>query len=1034
MKEFTCRFCRIRQAGLGVAATLVMLNFGSAMSLTTHTYTTEDGLAHDHVTSVYQDSRGFLWLSTVDGLSRFDGETFVNYDSGSGLAAPVVHDIVEVGADYLICLWRGGVARYNPSEKNGRPFSQIAGDYAQSCRVLSPAGPDRIWMATAGGLYLIDTSGGEFEVQPVALDNTSEFPPDVPIWDVVVDRHGTLWVATANGLVTRTPSGIQNVHRVVPEDQPAGDVRSLLADDVGRVWVGHDQGVTVFNPGNSDFPKISAPGDRSQPGSSQLPNGPGESVWFGPKDIGVGIVVDLFQSAQGQIWMSRFKEGLTVFDGNGFQQFGQDQGMPHLLPSRLAEDRAGDLWIGTLDGGVVRFVPTGFASFDHEDGIGYSRYATFATGEDLSIAVVAGDSIYAYDGDHFEAFRPRVLAGLDSGRESDNPVALRDSEQRWWLGTRFGLFRFAPKVRIADLETAEPDLVLDSSNGLPGDGVVGLMEDSQGNVWISVQGESEDALVRWDRTKETLHTYPLPENLSSASVSVSMIEDPGGDLWIGLQRGVARFRDGVITSYGREDGLTADTNVSLFLDQQGQLWILSMGLGVTLLADPTADRPAFTAFSSADRLPSTSVCCATDDRWGRIYLGTTNGLLRVDPRNGHTRHFTTSDGLSNIEVADAKRDRNGDLWFTSVRGVSRLSPIAAERRIAPSPVRITGLRIGGERYPLSEIGESEISGIQLEPWRNQVEIDFGSIGFPSGAIHQYQYKLEGADDDWGDTTQRRFINFAQLRSGHYRFLVRSVSPDDVTGGAPASVSFQILPPIWLRWWFLTVSAIVLVSTAYAIHRFRLERLVQLERVRTRIATDLHDDLGSSLSRISILSEIAKREIHDGSPTAPQLMNEIANTARELVQSTSDIVWAINPRQDDLGSLVARLRSFASDMFDGCGIEWDFESPPEPWKIKLDPGARRHLFLLIKEAITNITKHAEASTVKMRILVETNSIVAEIQDDGRGFTLKTSRESEIEPQGHGLTNMNGRAEAAGGSFQMDSAPGRGTRIRVTIPLT
>jgi len=207
----------------------------------------------------------------------------------------------------------------------------------------------------------------------------------------------------------------------------------------------------------------------------------------------------------------------------------------------------------------------------------------------------------------------------------------------------------------------------------------------------------------------------------------------------------------------------------------------------------------------------------------------------------------------------------------------------------------------------------------------------------------------------------------------------------------------------------------------------------VEKVRTRIATDLHDDLGSSLSRISILSELAKREVDQGSKDAPKLMSEIATTARELVQSTGDIVWAINPRQDDLGSLVARLREFASGMLDGCGIEWDFESPSNPWRVKLNPGARRHLFLLVKEAIANIVKHSGASRVTIRIVAENHAIVTEIQDNGCGFDPAPQRAPGVVPRGHGMTNMKVRVEQAGGLLSIRSAPGQGTRIKVTIPL-
>jgi len=262
-------------------------------------------------------------------------------------------------------------------------------------------------------------------------------------------------------------------------------------------------------------------------------------------------------------------------------------------------------------------------------------------------------------------------------------------------------------------------------------------------------------------------------------------------------------------------------------------------------------------------------------------------------------------------------------------------------------------------------------------------------------------------------------------------MARAINQEGTMSPEPALFRFRILPPLWQRWWFLALAATLTALAGYAFYRYRTARLVELERVRTRIATDLHDDIGASLSRVAILSEVVKRQI--GAPTGSGeqsilLLTEIADSARGLVESMREIIWAIDPRRDDLSDFVYRVRQFASDMLDAKGINWDFQVAPESEKIKLDPEQRRHLLLIFKEAIHNVVRHADCQNAWLSLAIAHGQLCGVIRDDGRSFLP-----AEGSPNGHGLENMRNRAAQLGGAIDIVSAPGAGSSITLMIPL-
>jgi signal transduction histidine kinase len=493
--------------------------------------------------------------------------------------------------------------------------------------------------------------------------------------------------------------------------------------------------------------------------------------------------------------------------------------------------------------------------------------------------------------------------------------------------------------------------------------------------------------------------------------------------------------------FAGEDGVPSGQVATLHVDAAGRLWIGSRdaslayrtGAGssdrqpdtgeaeLARVDEPAADRPRFFLYPP-ELLSGQGVRGIAEDRSGALYIGGDQGVQRLDPATGAIRRYTVADGLPSGDVEAAFVDPEDRLWFGTWRGVAHLVSGEPAAPLAPD-VLIGQLQVRGVALPIAELGEREISGLEFEPDQNQLEIGFFAIALGSGQP-RFQYRLEGADSGWGPATGERRVTYASLPPGRYRFLVRSIAADGAAT-EPAAVSFVIRRPVWQRPWFIAVAAVAALLLVSSVHRARVARLLAVERMRTRIATDLHDDIGASLSQIAVQSEVI-RQRHPGDSELGEALGRIATTSREAVESMSDIVWAINPRRDSLVELVQRMRRFASDVLAARGIEFTFQGPADAAR----PGAdvRRHVFLIFKESINNLARHSGAAHATIELSVHGGRLTMQVIDDGRGFDPAGAH------AGHGLASMRARADALGGTLEISAGSGTGTRLRLDVPLT
>jgi signal transduction histidine kinase/sugar lactone lactonase YvrE len=738
----------------------------------------------------------------------------------------------------------------------------------------------------------------------------------------------------------------------------------------------------------------------------------------------------IFEARDGALWAATtggLIEMLPAADPGAyrFRTLGAALGLASPGLFSIAEDRHQTLWVGGATG-AAKILPGGFTVFGPREGI--RSAATLLQPPSGGVIVMEVSGVWRFFQLTGEKFVPTDLSLSDAVPSWGwNQMVLIDRAGDWWVGTRSGVLRFRSVNRLEQLARAKPVARYTKREGLAADVVIRLFEDSRGDIWMATVGEGPPGgLSRLERTTGTFHHYTDRDGLPRFDrfyVS-SMAEDGAGHVWIGFSGdgGLVRYRAGRFERFDANDGIPPGAIRNLVVDRQNRLWGASYRGGLLRVDGLAQDRPIFSRYTTAQGLSSNQVTAVVEDRLGRIYAGTARGIDRLEPVTGRIRSHPAGEGLPLSEMLAAIRDRTGVLWASYATGLVRIVPADDPPSVASS-VLITSVRVAGQHQAISALGQSELQFFEL-PWnRNSLEVNFVSPGFgPSDGL-RYQFRLEGGGSEWSSPSDQRNVVYANLAPGRYRFQARTVHADGVVNGAVAGFSFTILRPIWQRWWFRTLVGLVVAALAYAFYRHRVSRLLEVAAMRTRIATDLHDDIGANLTRIAVLSEVVRRQ----RPTAGDAqLASIAAVARESVTAMSDIVWAIRPGRDGLHDLTRKMREHAEEVFAAGETSLTFTAPDATRDIRLTVDMRRDIYLIFKEAVNNAARHAGGSRVQVDLQSQGARLILTVVDDGAGF------DAAVEVDGTGLVSMRRRAERLGASFDIRSRPGEGTAVRLEVP--
>jgi signal transduction histidine kinase/ligand-binding sensor domain-containing protein len=969
----------------GALALLAPSLAANGQQLAVRHYGVAEGLAHNEVNALFQDRRGFLWFATREGLSRFDGHSFASYGSAEGLPHSFVHD---VGEDAHGTLWvgrgRGGLTRLidEPERRTGRAlFESVDVDGSSSGVGVVLSGRDALLLMTPNGVFAAATDPrGRAAFRRLA--ERSSGPADPRAFR---DREGRLWISLDRTLLVLTPGGDELARYAAADGVGRHWVVAVAQDATGRIVAANQHELYEFVPGD--------PGVRGS--------------WRRlPLDVGDRAIRALAFDAKGLLWIGTTRGLLFWKDGALLPKtlIGGPQG--HV--EALLVDRERNLWIATHGEGVFRVARNPVTGYGVAQGLPHPRVLGIDEGPDGRVYVGTPLGLAEVGED-----RASLLPAADDPRFRKADGRFRfDRRGDFWFGTGAGdlFFVAGPKLelqRAVRVWSGEPN---------PSWTGPAVQRDRNGDVWV---GADRDLLLKVsadDRRRPRLEQVRIPDE--RAWFARRLTSDATGTHWFANTGRLVRMRE-ARAELVSVVGIDEPRPTTLFVDSRGWLWVGTTRRGVAVARDSSPEAPLFELFDRARGLSSEAVEGIAEDRRGRMYLGTGRGLDRLDPATGELRHFGVAEGLMGAPVTVCMRDSRDRLWVGTPGGLSRFE-LTDDAVPEPAPTYVTRVQVSGEDRPVPERGAVALAPLEL-PWnRTDVRVEFTSPTFEGV---RYQYRLIGSRDDWSAPTAERSVTFARLAAGRYRFEVRAVR--EGAASPPATLALAIAAPLWRRPWFLAASAGVLLAAALGIQRARLNHVLALERLRRQVALDLHDDVGAGLSQIALLSALGRE---DASESAAALQRT-GRMARELREAMGDIVWAVDPRHDSAADLLRRMKDTAFGLLQAAGIDVAFEVPDEAALERqlLAPDRRRHLLLVFKEAVHNVSRHSGARSVRISLRLLDHSLALCVQDDGRGFEVGSAR------RGNGLPSLRRRAAELGGALLVESRPGGGTRIELRVPV-
>jgi two-component sensor histidine kinase len=574
-----------------------------------------------------------------------------------------------------------------------------------------------------------------------------------------------------------------------------------------------------------------------------------------------------------------------------------------------------------------------------------------------------------------------------------------------------------------------------------------VIEDNKGRYWAA--NWFSNGLYTFDPITAKAHTLTVKSHPQLRTNSLTMMyKDSRGTLYIaGLEGGFITFNPDNETfkvyHHNAADPTSVSNETMTFFHEgkNGVIWFGSTGGGLSVF-DPANQK--FKAFMVEDGLAHNDVTAFADDKKGNYWIGTRNGISTftppADPFSAETkinfRNYNESDGLvsAGIRVNAAFCDSDGTLYFgTKSSGLIYFHPDDLINNEFIPPVYITDFTLMNKGVRMNDpqtnknILKTSIEftkEILLKYTQNTFSFNFAALNYTHPEKNKYKYKLEGFDDDWIESdASKRFATYTNLNHGEYTFKVKASNNDGIWNEKPTELRIIIKPPFWQTIWFKIVVGLVVLAIAYAFYRYRIAQIMLLQRIRNKIAADLHDDIGSTLNSISIYSEVAKKD-----PSRKDFaLNMIGESSRKIIDSMSDIVWSINPENDHFDKIILRMRSLAHNLLNIKDIDCIFKADESLGKLKLSMQTRRNFYLIFKEALNNMVKYSRANRASITLTQENQQVILVVRDNGIGFDLSERY------NGNGLYNIRRRAHEINAKLSIESSAGQGTTIELNFKV-
>lgn len=984
------------------------------------------------ILAILQDSHGFVWMAGKHGLMRYDGHDFKIFRNIPGDTNSIVDtDLLSLYllGDTMLCI----------GSKCGISLMDIRTEKITNLRK--------------------DQDG-----KPVEWIN--QFYPD---------KDGTIWIAALNGLYSLKPdlSGIINHYLKtppIPRGNPAFAKRvyCIIQHSVNKNWLmlGSECGLLSFDKKRNGihkfYPNMGAFFWRSQPPVYKFQQ-EGDYLWclswisgmprfdmatetwknFSYPESGervdttekVRAVNDFLLKNEDEIWVCDWDRGLYIFNKNSEKLSPPKQEDTYNVLNRpnltIFQLKDGALWLSNRDG-LWRQNPRAKQFQLLDIPFSYSWISTTLHDEETDEYYFGlywesyGVPCWNSSTQEWIYYQPEIKIGVEKGKEemfNTNDI-FKDSRGVIWVATsQRGLWYIDKKNK-----SLKPFSILnEKSNPIWNGTIYKIFEDSKKNLWL---GTGKSGIVRLNpqRTKADYFVHH-PHDFTSLYGTThfrAIEEDQYGRIWIGSRNNFCTF-DPITENFSRKISLNLQTigvrngyTYSIVKDTSNAMWLTIEGQGLVKIEEKTKNRFHFKIYQTDNGLKDLSVLHMNSDKHGGLWV-VNNGLLYLNPYNNSFMLTDERNGLLANISGDNKImvDRYGNVFCGEQVGVNWLSEAEKYSQSSISNLIIENISINSQPVlnwnPYDETKTPHIIGYN----QNNLTFGYTAVCFDDYSQVRYRYKLEGLENDWNSPTNILEARYTNLKPGKYRFVV-DVSYKGVWLGYNKSVEFRIKRPFWRTWWFISLSSITILAIFYLLYLNRKRHKEKQMQIRAKIASDLHDDVGSTLSSISIMSDLLQSRPND-SPNSEEMLRKIGKNAKNMLESMDDIIWSVNPQNDSFHNIIVRIREYAIPLLEPLEVKLSIIVPENVTALKVSMEMRRNLFLIAKEAVNNMAKYSECTEAIIEFSYSHSTLKMTITDNGKGFD--TSRENTR----NGLRNMKYRAEKVGGKLTVQSHIGQGTMI-------
>ncbi len=942
-------------------------------------YTTWNGLLQNTIRAVKQDEFGRIWIGTAEGLSIYDGNQFTNYTKNDGLSGSVINCFYQVDSTTMwVSVVGGGISILKKSRFHPDYVADIVKGkkYFVDDRInaIFKDSKGRVWFCTDSGISC--WSSLDYKACKVRHFNKKNEPGDLFTFSAAEDKNGVIWFGSDDGLIKYDGKKFTFVKGY---SKTVWIVRTFKNN---KLLLGTKEGVLIYS--NGKFRKA-----------------------FQNPILNSSEIDEIYKDKNSNLWIAS-TNGLYKYDGKKLKNFSLNGGSQSKFILSFLIGKSGNTWVGTVDG-LDQIMNRNFYYINAKYKYSYlwqfvmkGKNEVYTATKDGLYKIKNNQLVYSY----YNKFLPSKMV---------TSVVFKKDGTKW----------FSTAEGLVEVKNGKRKLYT-KKNGFDSNYILMMIDGGKDSIWVGTKGYwkphfGKVYLVVHDSIKLLPQLAKIPGDPVTA-----LMKDSHNNLWFGFfAKGLYRLSGNKLKKFTSSDGLT-DLNIrDIYEDKNGNVWVMTRYSGIYEYKNGK-----FKNYNIKDGLISNWTQSAVQDRYGKLYFNTAEGVCSF---NGKTFTKIVYGGdLMSGEMWASNIDQHGNLLFANSNYIFIFNP--KPRNADPSFNVFINKFIskGKTEFPKNK------NIIKLNYSSSPIEIEYSCINFRIGEPILYQYKLKGLNKNWLPLTKRNYTTFNHLNPGKYRFYVRAKKNDGNWSKVNAGLTFIINAPYWQEAWFIiliSLAAIGFVSSITVfIYRFRVKQILRVERLRTKIATDLHDDIGANLSSISIFSELAKINIQKAPEKASKIVNNIGEISRTLVDNMSDIVWAINPETDNFNATIFKMKDFAFSILQAKKIKFVFNVEENLSDLKLTMEIRRNLLLIFKEIINNAAKYSNASYVEVSLgLLEDaesgsgKGAYLTVSDNGIGFDIDSVK------RGNGINNINRRIHDLNGKLKIESIQKAGTKIRIFIPF-